>query len=400
MDNYEFIKFKHEEIELNIRVSLENHTAYLSQSDLSILFRKSQKSISYHISQLRKDELNNPTLYPKNFGISIKLNDTTNHRPINFYDLNLVMKLSDRFHSDKGIILKDFVENYLSLNHLEVVEKPQIIIYDDGEVRLNVNMSEREQTVWLPVNDIATLFKTTVQNIYIHIKNIQDDGELNWISTCKPYLQVQDFKKKILTISPNGKNYFLDYYNLDMIFAIGYRIKSSKAFTFRAWATRMLKPILFKGYSVVDQRCLECQNSILELKNKVLELENLQNHTIVYNPGEQLRGYLEIKALIETAKKEVILIDNYLGHKYDDVLFGLKQVKKTIITNVNNSKIESNDNYKVIKLNLDHDRFVIVDDTCYHFGASLEDIGKKRSFTQRIQEKWVIDLLKSLIKEL
>ena len=112
-----------------------------------------------------------------------------------------------------------------------------------------------------------------------------------------------------------------------MIISIGYRVKSKTALMFRKWATKKLKQILIKGYSVDEERCLECKNSILELKTKVLEIEQRQQHQITYFKGEELRGFVEIKRFLETATKEIIIFDNYFGHEYDEVLDKLK-VKK------------------------------------------------------------------------
>ena len=204
-----------------------------------------------------------------------------------------------------------------------------------------------------------------------------------------------------------------------MILAIGFRVKSKQAIDFRKWAYDILKQFIFKGYAISDTKCLQCQNSILELKSKYLELENKrndseiteermlkvenevfkikerQNAEISYYQGDELRGFIEIKRYLESAKKEIIIFDNYFGHSFDEVLANLN-VRKTIVTNHKNKKIETNENYIVVKGNVFHDRYIIVDSSCYYFGSSLEDLGKTYSNGHRISEEIIIDFIKSI----
>ena len=105
-----------------------------------------------------------------------------------------------------------------------------------------------------------------------------------------------------------------------------------------------------------------------------------------------------VQKFLESAKSEILIIDNYFGHAFDEILYGLN-VEKTIITNVNNTKVQTCENYKVIKNNIFHDRFIIVDNYCYHFGASIEDVGKNISIGQRINEIEIVKFLKRFKKE-
>ncbi|MDQ1266780.1 MAG: hypothetical protein QG635_1932, partial [Bacteroidota bacterium] len=123
----------------------------------------------------------------------------------------------------------------------------QIIIYqtEDGRTKLDVRMEN--ETVWLSQKLMAELFQTTPQNITIHLKNIYDEGELNEISTCKDFLQVQ--KEGNREVERKQK-----YYNLDAIISVGYRIKSHVATRFRQWATQRLREYIIKGFVLDDER--------------------------------------------------------------------------------------------------------------------------------------------------
>src|SRR3990167_923972 len=131
--------------------------------------------------------------------------------------------------------------NYLMKNS---PPKSQIIIYksETGETKIDVRFEN--ETVWLTQNALAELFQTTKQNISQHIKNIFAEGEL------RPNSVVKDF----LTTAADGKNYATNYYNLDLIISVGYRVKSSIATAFRQWATNHLREYIVKGFVLDDER--------------------------------------------------------------------------------------------------------------------------------------------------
>src|SRR3990167_4491672 len=122
--------------------------------------------------------------------------------------------------------------------------KSQIVIYktEDGQTKIDVRFDG--ETVWLTQNVLAELFQTTKQNISQHIKNIFDESEL------QPNSVVKDF----LTTAADGKNYSINYYNLELIISVGYRIKSSIATAFRQWATMRLREYIVKGFVLDDER--------------------------------------------------------------------------------------------------------------------------------------------------
>ena len=123
----------------------------------------------------------------------------------------------------------------------------QIIIYqtENGETKLDVRF--QDETVWLTQKLMAELFQTTPQNITIHLKNIFDEGELEEKSTCKDFLQVQVEGKREVKRERQ-------FYNLDAIISVGYRIKSNVATKFRQWATSQLREYIVKGFVLDDER--------------------------------------------------------------------------------------------------------------------------------------------------
>ncbi|MFH1859750.1 MAG: virulence RhuM family protein [bacterium] len=120
----------------------------------------------------------------------------------------------------------------------------QIIIYKDEDGQTKIEVRFDDDTVWLTQSALAELFQTTKQNISQHIKNIFDEGELQQKSVVKDFL----------TTAMDGKNYTTNYYNLDLIISVGYRVKSSIATAFRQWATLRLREYIVKGFVMDDER--------------------------------------------------------------------------------------------------------------------------------------------------
>jgi hypothetical protein len=141
------------------------------------------------------------------------------------------------------------------------VTESRILFYqsEDGTSRIEVRLEEG--TVWLPQALIAELYQTTKQNISLHIRNIFDEGELQPDSVVKDYL----------TTAADGKRYHTKFYNLDMILAIGYRVRSHRGTQFRVWATERLRMYLVKGFVLDDIRLKEGRSIGADYFDELLE---------------------------------------------------------------------------------------------------------------------------------
>ena len=122
--------------------------------------------------------------------------------------------------------------------------KYELVKFIDGVFELEVNVSPKEETIWLSQMEIAKLFGKDRKTITKHIQNILKDFELNEKQVCS--------KKEHTAL--DGKKYIVNIYNLDMIIAIGYRVKSLRAITFRQWANKELREYLVKGYVINENR--------------------------------------------------------------------------------------------------------------------------------------------------
>lgn len=268
---------------------------------------------------------------------------------------------------------------------MDKLNNTNIVIYDDGELELNVSINN--ETVWLNRNQISELFGRDVKTIGKHISNIFSDGELDMFSV------VANFA----TTASDGKNYNVQYYNLDVIISVGYRVKSQKGVRFRQWATSVLKSYITDGYAInsekiTHQRLKELENDVLLLKSKVenisssLENSSLKPKQGIFYDGQIYDAYIFINDLLKSTKSEIILIDNYT----DDTVFTLfskypnlkiKIYTKIITKQLSHDYKKYSEQYKNIELQEfknAHDRFLIIDEKeIYHIGASLKDLGKK-----------------------
>jgi hypothetical protein len=263
--------------------------------------------------------------------------------------------------------------------------KGEIVLYQPaGEKHIQLEVRIEDESVWLTQAQMAELFKSTKQNISLHINNIFKEGELDQISTVKEYLTVQmegnrEVKRKLII------------YNLDIIISVGYRVKSLRGTQFRIWANKVLKDYLLKGY-VVNQRITKIENDVHFLKTKVDAIDfrintNLPPHEGIFYDGQIFDAWQFVSSLIKSAKKSIVLIDNYID---ESVLLLLEKRQSNVKAIIYTSKITQQlkvdiekfnaqyDKIEIKRFDKSHDRFLIIDEqSVYHIGASLKDLGKK-----------------------
>ena len=258
------------------------------------------------------------------------------------------------------------------------MEQGEIILYQPDEaVKLEVRLED--ETVWLTQEQIADLFGTKRPAITKHLNNIYKSGELDIDSTCSILEHMGNDGKQ---------RYTTKYYNLDAILSIGYRVNSKNATLFRKWANSVLKDYLLKGYSI-NKRLSELERTVAQHTEKIdffvrTALPPVEG--IFYN-GQIFDAYKFATDLVNSARRSIVLIDNYVDEK---VLLMLSKrsvgVSATIYTQRITQQLQldldmHNSQYPPIDIRTyrdSHDRFLIVDETdVYHIGASLKDLGKK-----------------------
>ena len=254
--------------------------------------------------------------------------------------------------------------------------KGEIILYQpDNEVRLEVRLED--ETVWLNRQQLSVLFDRDIKTIGKHVNNALKE-ELAGISV------VANFA----TTAADGKTYQVEYYNLDMILSIGYRVKSSRGVEFRRWANNVLKEYLLKGHAVNSRLTeLEQRVSKTEEKRDFFVRTSLPPIEGIFYDGQIFDAYKFATDLIRSARVYLLLIDNYVD---ESVLLMLSKrnvgVKAAIYTQAIGHQLQldlqkHNSQYPPIEVHVckkSHDRFLIIDGAdVWHIGASLKDLGKK-----------------------
>jgi hypothetical protein len=254
----------------------------------------------------------------------------------------------------------------------------EIVIYQNESIATKIEVRLEDETVWLNRNQLAKLFNRDVKTIGKHITN-----------ALKEELQGVSVVAKFATTAKDGKVYNVEHYNLDMILSIGYRVKSNEGVRFRIWANQVLKDYLLKGYAV-SQRVDRIENDLHTVKSELGQIKLQLNTSLptggIFYDGEVFDAYALVSKIIKSAKKSLILIDNYIDESILTLLTKRqKNVSATIFTKSLSKQLEldlkkHNQQYSKIEIKLfkkAHDRFLIIDNqVVYHIGASLKDLGK------------------------
>ncbi|GHT73426.1 DNA-binding protein [Bacteroidia bacterium] len=279
---------------------------------------------------------------------------------------------------------------------LSANKKNEIILYQpDDAIQLEVLVEN--DTVWLSQAQMTVLFETTKQNISLHVRNVIKEGELQQNSTVKDFLTVQ---------KEGGRDVqrIVSYYNLDMIISVGYRVKSRHGVEFRIWATKTLKEYILKGYAV-NQRFERVERRLENVEDKIdfFVRTSLPPIEGVFYNGQIFDAYKFVADLIEMAKKEIVVIDNYVDVSILALLTKRKEGVKATIFTANLNKIQpdlNKHNAQYAKIFVEekpniHDRFIVIDNDLYHIGASLKDLGKKLFAFSKMKMQ-AADLLKNI----
>ena len=265
----------------------------------------------------------------------------------------------------------------------------QIVVYQTADNQTQIEVHMENETVWLTQAQMAELFQKDRTVISRHIRNVFNEGELEEQSTCAKFAHMgHDGLQQYETVM----------YNLDVIISVGYRVKSQRGTAFRIWATKVLKEYMLRGYAInqhllameerMDKRIGKIENTLVAHQEKIdfFVRTSLPPHQGIFYDGQIFDAYTFINDRIREATTRIILIDNYID---DSVLTILSKradkVAATIYTKKPSAQLQldiqkHNAQYppiSVIEFDRSHDRFLCIDETVYHLGASIKDLGKK-----------------------
>ena len=270
-------------------------------------------------------------------------------------------------------------------------QQGEIILYQPDEtVRLEVRLED--DTVWLTQAQMAELFGKDRTVIGRHIRNVYNEGELQQDITCAKFAHMG---------SEGDQRYEYTAYNLDVIISVGYRVKSQRGTQFRIWATSVLKRYILQGTAIhsqlhyvkeeIDNRLNKHDQQIRTLQEKVdfFVRTSLPPVVGIFHQGQVFSARLFVEDLIKSARREVILIDNYVDAKTFDLLdVRAVGVQATIYTERADASLQRlqqlhNQEHSALPVSIAafthsfHDRFLIIDDELWHCGASFKDLGRR-----------------------
>ena len=279
----------------------------------------------------------------------------------------------------------------------------EIVLYQPNE-QMSLEVKLENETVWLNRQQLSILFDRDVKTIGKHINNALKE-ELYPV-VAKSTTTGNDSTSnatvaKFAIVQKEGNREVIrqvEFYSLDVILSVGYRVKSSRGIEFRRWANQVLKDYMLKGYAI-NQQMLAMEERIgRQLQDHTIQIHDLQEkvnffvrtslppHQGIFYDGQIFDAYTFINDRIREATKRLILIDNYID---DSVLTMLAKradkVAATIYTKKPSAQLQldiqkHNAQYppiSVVEFDRSHDRFLCIDETVYHLGASIKDLGKK-----------------------
>ena len=285
------------------------------------------------------------------------------------------------------------------------IQQGEIILYQPDEtIRLEVRVED--ETVWLTQQQMAELFGTGRQAITKHLQNIYDCEELKEEATCSILELVR--KEGRRTVKRK-----IGFYNLDAIISVGFRVNTKRGIEFRQWANSVLKQYLLKGYTV-NQRMFDIEQKVVEQGLEIKELRTKVDFFVrsslppiegIFYDGQIFDAYAQIVGLIKQAKHSITLIDNYID---ETTLTMLSKRDASVVATIYTRSLSQqqqldlqrhNQQYAPITVHIcqhNHDRFLIIDDEVYIFGASLKDAGKKLFAYIKMQETSSTELLRGI----
>lgn len=258
---------------------------------------------------------------------------------------------------------------------MNMEKEGEIILYQpDGTLKLEVRLED--ETVWLNRQQISNLFDRDIKTIGKHINNALRE-ELSGMAVVA----------KFATTAADGKTYQVEYYNLDMILSIGYRVKSRRGIEFRQWANQVLKDYLLKGYSI-NRRIEQLEKTVARHDERIefFVRTSLPPVEGIFFEGQIFDAYAFASDLIKAARQRIVLIDNYVD---ESTLMLLSKRNPEVEATIFTARIDKALQLDIQRHNAEyppvtvkeyrqsHDRFLIIDADVYHIGASLKDLGKK-----------------------
>ena len=380
---------------MDINVSEEERTVYMNQTEISrflgigkwIVSRSITKIYDLQMGQVAENAQNCNKVFPT---VS------------KLFDLETIKEIGQKYNPERLEKLENWLYNLFPENNIDIIDGDyEIVRYNQDNLNVPIRFDYEEETLWMTPKEMSFLFDTTERNINIHMANIFEDEELTDYS----------IGKESFLMGQTGQKYKVMLYNLDMILAVGYRVRSAKAVQFRKWASSVLKKHFRDSYyGQKDSHYLPTPLKEIDERLTTIErrLERVDPKNIIYYRNNSFDAYVFITILFSTAKNELFIIDPYADENIISALKTVKDGVKVLIVEGNKSHITQqeldiyhrshpNVEIKLIEAFDEHDRFIFVDrKTGYMLGASMNTMGYHDFHASEIDDT---NYIKQIIKK-
>ena len=350
---------------MDIKVSEEERTVYMSQNKVAILLEISGGTVSKYIKKLANSKWDSVSEMEQNSNKTFPSVSTE-------LEFETIKEIGQKYNPERIEKLEKWLVDLLPENELEIIDGDyEIVRYNQDNLNVPIRIERATNSMWMTQKEIADLFETTIQNVGQHISNIFEEKELENMSVVK---------KNFITAS-DGKTYETSIYNIDMILSIGYRIKTSKARAFRLWSNEILKRNIdahfdyaINGYPLLNRDLASIVADNQDLRARVNKLEEsfaeLKPTTWFFSKDHAYNAYITLSIFISFAHNEVFVIDPYLDRFTFSLLDQARSDVNIVLVgsskgNFSNEELEllerGNRKIEVIKDNDVHGRYIFVD---------------------------------------
>ena len=359
---------------MEINVSEEERTIYMSQKEIAIFLNIDRTTVTKYIRKINGLQMGQCDELLQKCIIS-------SHGSATLYNLEIIKEIGQKYNPERIEKLEKWLYDLLPENELEVIDGDyEIVRYNRDNLDMPIRFDYKEETLYMTPKEMSNLFDTTERNIYLHMANIFKDEELSEYSIVK----------ESFSVGQTGQKYKITLYNFDMILAVGYRVRSAKAVQFRKWASSVIKQYLRESYYGKQEQYLPVTR-LQEMDNRLTEVERRLNKVdpknIVFFRNVTFDAYKFLVLQFSTAKKEIFVIDVYADEFLISALKVVQDGVKVIIVAGKKSHITSEEleiyhrSHPNVEITIleeidEHDRHVFIDrKTGFMLGASMNTFG-------------------------
>ena len=360
---------------MEISVSEEERTIYLNKTELANLLGIHRATITKYLNKkiadskwdsVAENEQNGNKVLPS---VSAEL------------DFEIIKDIGQKYNPERIEKLENWLYDLFPENDIDIIDGDyEIVRYNQDNLNMSIVYDPIAKTPWLTQKQMSKIFGTSIQDVSYHIANIFEDQELDKNSVIKDYLNT----------AGDGKTYKTTVYNLDMIFAVGYRVRTAKAIQFRKWVTSIVEKHLVTNYitsgalvNINDYLLNKFETIDNEITKVRQELDELKPKNKIFYKEQGFDAYIFLSIFIATAKNEVFIIDPYADRFTMSLLNIINDKVNVIIVlskygQIDNEQLElfkkshPSSSIELIRNDDEHDRHIFVDRKYgYIVGSSL-----------------------------